>query len=64
MEAVIQSAIQEAINRGFDGASNTPFVMARIKEQTAGKALPANIAMIVSNVAKAARVAVEVSKLH
>ncbi len=62
-QKVIQAAIEEAASKGFHGASNTPFIMSKIKEATADRSLPANKAVLDSNVGMAARVAVELSKL-
>lgn len=60
---VIEAAVQEAAEKGFNGPSNTPFILAKIKKLTAGRSIPANRAMIISNVQRAAKVAVELSKL-
>lgn len=60
----IDQAVKEAAEQGYHGHANTPFVLARIKELTKGNSLPANRALIESNVAVATRVAVELSKLE
>ena len=60
---VIEAAIREAAEGGHHGPSNTPFILARIKERTAGSSIPANRAMIESNVVRAAKVAVELSRI-
>lgn len=59
----IDQAVKEAAEQGFHGHSNTPFILARIKELTKGNSIPANRALIESNVAMATQVAVELSKL-
>jgi pseudouridine-5'-phosphate glycosidase/pseudouridine kinase len=63
IDIAINQAVQEAAEQGFHGHANTPFILARIKELTKGNSIPANRALIESNVAIAAKVAVELSKL-
>lgn len=53
--------MQEAAEQGFHGSANTPFILSRIKDLTKGNSLPANRALIESNVAMAAKVAVELA---
>jgi pseudouridine-5'-phosphate glycosidase/pseudouridine kinase len=64
IDTAINQAVQEAAEKGFHGHANTPFILSRIKELTKGSSLPANRALIKSNVAVAARVAVELSRLR
>lgn len=64
MNAVIDDAIREAKEKGFTGQANTPFILAKIKELTGGKSIPANRALVASNVERATRVAVELAKLE
>ncbi|KAK0108820.1 hypothetical protein ONS96_002662 [Cadophora gregata f. sp. sojae] len=61
IDIAINQAVKEAAEQGFHGHANTPFILARIKELTKGNSLPANKALIESNVAMAARVAVELA---
>ena len=63
IENAINQAVQEAADQGIHGHANTPFILARIKELTQGNSIPANRALIESNVAMAAQVAVELAKL-
>ena len=63
IDQAISEAVKDAERRGISGHANTPFILARIKELTEGKSIPANRALIESNVARAAKVAVELSKL-
>ena len=63
MEKVIQQAVKEATTKGFSGSTNTPFILQRIRELTHGKSVNANIALVQDNVARAAKVAQELSKL-
>jgi pseudouridine-5'-phosphate glycosidase/pseudouridine kinase len=62
IDAAIDQAVLEAAEQGFHGHANTPFILSKIKELTHGNSLPANRALIESNVAMAAKVAVELSK--
>ncbi|KAE9382042.1 hypothetical protein N431DRAFT_552004 [Stipitochalara longipes BDJ] len=64
IDAAINRAVQEAAEQGFHGHANTPFILSRIKELTHGNSLPANRALIESNVAMAAKVAVELTKYN
>ncbi|KAI9048287.1 hypothetical protein LZ554_008082 [Drepanopeziza brunnea f. sp. 'monogermtubi'] len=57
IDAAIEQAVKEAAEQGFHGAANTPFILARIKDLTEGNSLPANRALVESNVTMAARVA-------
>lgn len=63
INTVIDAAVKEAAEKGFHGHANTPFILAKIKELTGGKSIPANRALIDGNVKRAAKVAVELSKL-
>lgn len=63
INSVIEEAVREAAEKGFHGHANTPFILAKIKELTGGKSIPANTALIESNVMRATRVAVELALL-
>jgi pseudouridylate synthase / pseudouridine kinase len=63
IDQAISEAVQDAERQGVSGHANTPFILARIKELTQGRSIPANRALIESNVARATKVAVELSKL-
>ncbi|CZR50350.1 related to carbohydrate kinase, contains PfkB domain [Phialocephala subalpina] len=62
IDVAINQAVKEAAEQGFHGHANTPFILSRIKELTKGNSIPANRALIESNVAMAARVAVELAR--
>ncbi|KAJ9139192.1 IdgA domain-containing protein [Pleurostoma richardsiae] len=64
MEKVISIALREADEKGIAGSANTPFILKRIAELTHGKTVPANKELVRANVARATRVAVELSKLQ
>ena len=61
MDSVIEEAIRQADASGASGKDNTPFILNKIKELTKGKSIPANRALIESNVKRAAIVARELA---
>jgi pseudouridine-5'-phosphate glycosidase/pseudouridine kinase len=63
MERVIDQAVREADEKGISGSRNTPYILQRIRELTQGRSVPANKYLVQSNVARASKVAVELSKL-
>ncbi|KAL1609774.1 hypothetical protein SLS59_001285 [Nothophoma quercina] len=64
MDVVIEEALKQADAQSVSGKDNTPFMLAKIKELTKGKSIPANRALIESNVKRAAIVARELSILE
>lgn len=62
LDTAIEHAVREASEKGYHGSSNTPFIMARIKE-CAGESVHATRAMIEANVKVSALIAIELSKL-
>ncbi|KAK1998571.1 indigoidine synthase A like protein [Colletotrichum falcatum] len=63
MDAVIETAVAEAVEKGFTGARNTPYVLTRIRQLTQERSTLANVALVRANVARATKIAVELSKL-
>lgn len=63
IDIAINQAVQEAAEQGIHGHANTPFILARIKDLTEGRSIPANRALIESNVTMATKVAVELAAL-
>jgi hypothetical protein len=63
IDLAINQAVQEAADQGFHGHLNTPFILSRIKDLTKGNSIPANRALIESNVKMATQVAVEFYKI-
>lgn len=63
MASVIEQAVREADEKGAHGSANTPFILGRIRELTQERSVPANKALVRSNVERAAKVAVAVSRL-
>lgn len=64
MDSIIDTAVREADEQGFAGNANTPFILRRIRELSNGRSAPANLHLVQSNVARAARVAVELWRLE
>lgn len=64
MEEVISQALSDAEEAGSTGSRNTPFVLNRIRELTGGRSVISNRGLVESNVARATRVAVELSRLN
>lgn len=64
LESIIDTAVQEADDQGFSGNANTPFILKRIRELSNDRSAPANLHLVRSNVARAARVASELHKLE
>ncbi|OAL45002.1 hypothetical protein IQ07DRAFT_684436 [Pyrenochaeta sp. DS3sAY3a] len=64
MDVVIEEALRQADASNVSGKDNTPFVLAKIKELTNGKSIPANRALIESNVKRATIVARELAILE
>ena len=58
IDPIIAQALDDMSGRGIGGKDVTPFLLARIVEITGGRSLAANIALVKSNAAVAAAVAV------
>lgn len=58
IEGVIQQALNDAKEHNITGKKVTPFLLARIKELTAGRSLETNIALVYHNAKVAAQIAV------
>lgn len=63
IEKTINEAITEMNERGITGKDTTPFLLARIAEQTGGESLDTNIKLVLNNAKLAAEIAVEYSRL-
>lgn len=57
IQNAINNAVVEAESLGIKGKETTPFLLAKIKEITAGSSLEANIALVFNNVKVAAQIA-------
>lgn len=64
MDSIIDEALHLAEVEGYQGSDNTPFVLAKIKQLSGGKSVAANRALVESNVQRATKVAMELSKLE
>ncbi|OJV66827.1 MAG: pseudouridine-5-phosphate glycosidase [Clostridiales bacterium 38-18] len=60
----INSAVKEAEEKGIKGKESTPFLLAKVKELTAGTSLDANIQLVYNNAKVAAQLAVEYQTLQ
>jgi pseudouridine-5'-phosphate glycosidase len=58
VEGALATALDEARRRGVSGQAATPFLLAAVAEATGGRALRANLALLVRNAGVAAEVAV------
>jgi pseudouridylate synthase len=63
IEARIEEAVREAKAQGISQKEVTPFLLRRLYELTGGRSLEANMALVESNAALAAQVAVELARL-
>jgi len=61
VEALISRAVAEAEAAGIRGKAVTPFLLKRLADDSAGKTLETNIALLVANASLAARIAVAYS---
>lgn len=61
LDAVLAAALADAEAGRISGAAVTPFVLGRIAEATAGRSVPANLALAEHNASVAAEVAVAVA---
>lgn len=62
MESHVRAAMREMVVQGVSGKRVTPFLLAKMKEVTAGKSLAANLALVYNNALVGAQVAVALSK--
>lgn len=63
LEQAIQAALAEAARLGIVGKALTPFLLASLRDATAGRSLAANLALIKSNAELGARLAAELVRL-
>jgi pseudouridylate synthase len=63
LDAVIERALAEADAAGVAGRDVTPYLLARIVDETGGRSLATNVALVRNNAAVAARIAVAYSAL-
>jgi pseudouridine-5'-phosphate glycosidase len=58
IDRAVEEAVREAARRQVRGKALTPFLLAEVARRTSGESLQANLALLVSNAAVAARIAV------
>ncbi|KAF9879291.1 hypothetical protein CkaCkLH20_03524 [Colletotrichum karsti] len=63
MDVVIETAVREAKEKGFTGSTNTPYILGRIRQLTEERSTLANVALVRSNVARATKIAAELSNM-
>ena len=63
IDAAIDQAIGESVEKGIKGKETTPFLLARVAELTGGDSLSSNIRLVYNNARVAAQTAVEYCKL-
>jgi pseudouridine-5'-phosphate glycosidase len=61
VDEAIDRSLQAAQASGITGKAVTPFLLARLAEETGGRTLAANRALVVSNAAVAARISAALS---
>jgi pseudouridine-5'-phosphate glycosidase len=62
MDAVLADALARCAAQGLHGAGVTPFLLQHVAEATAGRSVPANIALAENNAAIAAEIAIAVAR--
>ncbi len=62
LDGILQQALTDCAAAGIVGAAITPFVLGRIAEATAGRSIPANLALAENNAGVAAEIAVAMSR--
>lgn len=62
LDGILRHALSDCDAAGISGAAVTPFVLGRIAEATAGRSIPANLALAENNARVAAEVAVAISR--
>lgn len=62
LDSVLDQALTDCVAAHVSGAAITPFVLGRIAQATAGRSVPANLALAANNAGVAAQVAVAISR--
>ena len=62
VDGAIERSLAAAKEKGVSGKAVTPFLLARLAEETGGRTLAANRALVVSNASVAARIAVALAE--
>jgi pseudouridylate synthase len=64
VEEAIQTAINEASQKGVHGKQVTPFLLERVRQLTGGKSLKANLGLLLNNVKVAGEIARKLANNH
>ncbi len=64
VDAAVDAALDAAAAAGVGGAELTPFLLSRVAERTAGRALRANLALLENNARIAGRIAMALSEIE
>ncbi|MEV6266811.1 pseudouridine-5'-phosphate glycosidase [Kribbella sp. NPDC051936] len=62
IDAQMKAALEAGAQAGITGPAVTPYVLARIEQETDGQSIPANLALARNNAAVAARIAVALAR--
>ncbi len=62
IDAAIDQAIAESVEKGIHGKETTPFLLARVVELTGGDSLESNIQLVLNNAVVASKTAAELCK--
>ena len=62
IDAAIDQAIAESVEKGIHGKETTPFLLARVVELTGGDSLESNIQLVLNNAVVASRTAAELCR--
>lgn len=62
IDAAIDQAIAESVEKGIHGKETTPFLLARVVELTGGNSLESNIQLVLNNAVVASKTAAELCK--
>lgn len=64
IEAIIQTAVAEAEEKGIRGAAVTPYLLGRVNDLSKGASMRANLALLKNNARVAAQISIELSRLQ
>ncbi len=62
IDAAIDQAVAESVEKGIHGKETTPFLLARVVELTGGDSLESNIQLVLNNAAVASKTAAELCR--
>jgi len=62
LEAILEASLKKAADQSITGKAITPFLLAQMSEESAGRTLAANIALLENNARVAAEIAIEIHR--